>query len=144
MSDSAWSHVRPVASNRFQGIPMNLVVIAIGLSMIVIAAAMLVRPAQFSGRMKGYAGTTSLYVFELAMRFTLGAVLILTAGDSRFPMLLQTIGGVSIAAGAILVMLPRVRFERLITWLLDRFGNYLRMGSLVPFLFGGFLIYAVL
>jgi hypothetical protein len=59
-------------------------------------------------------------------------------------MLLQTIGGVSIAAGAILVMLPRVRFERLITWLLDRFGNYLRMGSLVPLLFGGFLIYAVL
>ncbi len=123
---------------------MNLVVIAIGLSMIIVAAAMLVRPAQFSDNMKGYAGTTSLYVFELAMRFTLGAVLILIAGDSRFPMLLQAVGSVSIAAGAILMMLPRVCFERLITWLLERFGNYLRMGSLVPFLFGGFLIYAVL
>ena len=123
---------------------MNLVVIAIGLSMIIIAAAMLVRPAQFTDRMQGYAGMTSLYVFELAMRFTLGAVLILIAGDSRFPILLQIIGGTSIAAGAILVVLPRVRFEQLITWLLDRFGNHLRMGSLVPFLFGGFLIYAVL
>jgi len=110
---------------------MNLVVIAIGLSMIIIAAAMLVRPTQFTDRMQGYAGMTSLYVFELAMRFTLGAVLILIASDSRFPILLQIIGGISIAAGAILVVL-------------DRFGNHLRMGSLVPFLFGGFLIYAVL
>ncbi len=64
---------------------MNLVVIAIGLSKIIIAAAMLVRPAQFTDRMQGYAGMTSLYVFELAMRFTLGAVLILIASDSRFP-----------------------------------------------------------
>jgi len=83
---------------------MNLVVIAIGLSKIIIAAAMLVRPAQFTDRMQGYAGMTSLYVFELAMRFTLGAVLILIASDSRFPILLQIIGGISIAAGAILVV----------------------------------------
>lgn len=123
---------------------MHHIIIALGLSMIIIAAAMLVRPAQFSDRMKRYAGTTSLYVFELAVRFILGAVLILIAGDSRFPILLQIIGGISIAAGAIFVMLPRVRFEQLITWLLDSFGNYVRTGSLVPFLFGGFLIYAVL
>jgi hypothetical protein len=79
----------------------------------------------------------------LAVRFILGVVLIVIAGDSRFPILLQIIGGMSIAAGAILVMLPRARFEQLITWLLGRFGNYVRIGSVVPFLFGGFLIYAV-
>ena len=122
---------------------MHFFVTALGLTMIIIAAMMLVRPAQFSDRMKRYAGTTSLYVFELAVRFILGAVLIVIAGDSRFPILLQIIGGISIAAGAILVILPRARFEQLITWLLSRFGNYVRIGSVVPFLFGGFLIYAV-
>ena len=122
---------------------MHFIVTALGLTMIIIAAMMLVRPAQFSDRMKRYAGTTSLYVFELAVRFILGAGLIVIAADSRFPILLQIIGGISIAAGAILVILPRARFEQLITWLLGRFGNYVRIGSVVPFLFGGFLIYAV-
>jgi len=123
---------------------MHFLVAAFGLFMITTAAYMVVRPAQFIDGMKRLSGTMFLYVLEVAVRCLLGGALILVSGHSRFPVLLQALGSVSIAAGVIVVLISRTQFEQLIKWMVGRFGNYVRIGALVLFLSGGFLLYAVL
>ena len=112
--------------------------------MIAIAAVMLMWPTLFTDTMRRFSGATFLHVFAVVVRLGLGIVLILYANQSRFPLALQIIGGITIAAGVILAVISRARFKRLMTWALDRFANYARAAAVVTLLFGGFLIYAVL
>ena len=73
----------------------------------------------------------------------IGIALVLYAGQSQFPLTLQILGWIAIAAGVILALVPQAKFEQLIKWAFDRFRKYTRAAALIAVLFGAFLIYAV-
>jgi len=123
---------------------MNYFIILFGLFIVVIAFVMLIKPALFNDSMRRFTGTASMYILAIAIRLGIGIVLLIYANQSSFPLTLQIIGGISILAGVILAVISRVRFEELITWMLDRFAQYTRVAALIALLFGVFLIYAVL
>ncbi len=104
---------------------------------------MLVRPGPFIDYLRRYSVTTSMQVLAVVVRIVLGLALILYANQSKFPLILEIIGWLSLAAAATIAVIPHAQFERLISWVLDRFQGYVWIGALAATGFGVFLIYAV-
>lgn len=118
-------------------------IIVFGLLMIAVAMLMWSRPVAFLNGMRRWSGTASLQLLAVVVRLILGFALITYAGQSRFPLVLQIIGVLSVITALVFAAVPRRYFERLIGWLLDRFESRVRAAAVLPFLFGVFLIYAV-
>ena len=85
-----------------------------------------------------------MQVFAVAVRIILGLALILYADQSKFPVILEVIGWLSLAAAVTIAVIPHAQFHRLISWVLDRFQGYVWIGALAAIGFGVFLVYAVL
>ena len=122
---------------------MQYLIILFGVLIIVIALVMLVRPSPFVDYLRQYSVTISMQVLAVAVRIILGLALILYADRSKFPLTLEIIGWLSLAAAVTIAVLPHTRFKRLISWVLDRFQGYVWVGALAAMGFGIFLVYAV-
>lgn len=123
---------------------MTYLVLVFGLLIMLGGAGLLLKPGAIFGFFEKHGNTTGLYAFSIAIRIVLGAVLILGAPESRFPIALQVLGWLSIYAALALVLIGRVRFRNLIKWALELSPPFKRLAGIVAVLFGGFLVYAVL
>ena len=123
---------------------MQYLIILFGVLIVVVGLVMLVRPSPFIDYLRRYSLTTSMQVLAVAVRIVLGLALILYADQSKFPLVLEIIGWLSLAAAVTIAVIPHAQFERLISWVLDRFASYVWIGALAALGFGLFLVYAAL
>jgi hypothetical protein len=123
---------------------MKNLIILFGLFAIMMAGAMALRPKQFAGTLLRYAETVWMQVLAAAVRIGMGVILVLYAAQSNFPLILQIIGWIAIAAGVVIALMPAAKFTRLINWAFERFSRYARIAAVFGVLFGAFLIYAVI
>jgi hypothetical protein len=79
----------------------------------------------------------------IAIRMVLGALLLATASESRFPQVFQILGGISVAAAAISPLIGFARLNRFVQWWAKRPTVLVRIWSLGAVGFGVFLIYGV-
>lgn len=86
------------------------------------------------------AGTTRRY--DRVDNSTLCLVLIVEAGVSRFPLVIEIIGWLSIITAAVFALIGRKNFLRLMNRVISLAKPYGRMGGMFAIGFGGFLIYA--
>ena len=76
-------------------------------------------------------------------RLLLGAALIISAPDSRFPLTFEILGWIAIAAAVIVLLLGRERLRNFLGWF-ERFSRTaIRLWLLFGVAFGAFLIYAI-
>jgi hypothetical protein len=122
---------------------MRIVIILFGIFIILMSGIMLARPKSITDFMLRQAGEPWLHVAAVAVRIVLGIALVLSACQSRFPLALEIIGWIAIAAGVILALTPPAKFRRMIKWAIDRFGRFMRPAAVAALLFGAFLVYAV-
>jgi len=123
---------------------IKVLIIVFGLFVVVAAGSLALRPKTLTEFLLRHAAETWLHVLAAAMRILIGVALLLYASQSRFPMTLQILGWVAVAAGIIVALVPPSKFKQLITWAFERFGSYTRAAALAALVFGVFLIYAVL
>jgi hypothetical protein len=123
---------------------IKLLIIAFSLFIFVMAGMLALRPGLVTEFLLRHAAKTWMHVMAAAIRVIMGVALILYAPQSRFPLTLQVIGWIAVAAGVILALIPPAKFQQLINWAVDRFGRYTRMAGLAAVIFAMFLIYAVL
>ena len=105
---------------------------------------MLLRPVPFLNHMRRYAHAPRMRLVAVSVRLVLGIVLILAAGQSKYPLLLEILGWLSLAGALVLAALPWNSFIRLINWILDRFDRFAWLGGLASIGFGLFLVHAIL
>ena len=122
---------------------MQYLIILFGVLIITVALVMLIRPIPFTNYLRHYSTTISMQVLAVVVRIILGLALILYADQSKFPIILEIIGWLSVAAAITVAVIPHVQFERLISWVLDRSEHYVWVGALAALGFGVFLVYAV-
>jgi hypothetical protein len=122
---------------------MKTFIIIFGIFIIVMAGFMLLRPKDFGATLMKYSEALWMHILAVAVRLAFGIVLVLYADQSRFPLALQIIGWIGIAAGVILAFTPRAKFTQLVKWAFERFSAYIQIAAFSALLFGGFLIYAV-
>ncbi len=87
--------------------------------------------------------TTPLRFLAFVIRILLGIIILLAAGSTQFPLTLKVIGILLIVSGVTLLLLGNSRIQSLLNWFLRQGPNSIRISGVVGFLFGGFLIYAV-
>ena len=83
-----------------------------------------------------------VYISAVIVRLVLGAFLVATASQSKFPVAVQILGWLFIAVAVGLVIVGNSNFKKLVSWVLSRFAPYARVSGLFAVLFGGLLLYA--
>lgn len=123
---------------------MNYLILLFGILIALGGTMLLARSEIIFGLLAKHVSSVELHVFSIVIRAVLGIALVMAAPESRFPLALQVVGWISIAAALLLAGIGRGRFQNLIGWALELGPPFKRLAGILVVLFGGFLIYAVL
>ncbi len=83
-----------------------------------------------------------LHLLAVVIRLIIGALLISQSNISKFPLVIEIIGWLSIVAAILLAVMERRNFNRLMSWALSLSSPLGRVGGVIAVAFGAFLIYA--
>lgn len=123
---------------------MNYIVLLFGALISLGGILMLLKPDVIFKLFAKHTDSVGLHVFAVVVRIFLGIALIVAALQSRFPVILQVLGWLSIITAFVLVVMGRARFKGLINWALCMRSPLKRLVGVIAVLFGMFLVYAVL
>ena len=122
---------------------MAYLIIAFSTLTIIAGLIILINPDIIFGLLRRNLESLSLHILAVVLRVILGLALIVCAAASKFPTAILIVGWVSIIAAAVLAIVGRQNFKRLMSWVLGLAPYVGRIGGLLAILFGAFLIYAV-
>ena len=83
-----------------------------------------------------------LQVTAVVLRLVLGILLVEYASVSRFPLVIEVLGWLSIVAALTFMLIGRTNFLSLMNWALSMLKPYGRIGGVFAAGFGAFLIWA--
>jgi hypothetical protein len=119
---------------------MLQVVAFFGILIILACARGLADPQDLLRQIDRFSGVGG-YVAAIIMRFALGIAALLAADASRLSPFLQVIGGLSLLAALVLLVMGRVRFVGLIGWVAGFSPSWLRIWLLFGMVFGVALVW---
>ena len=121
---------------------MTYIIIAFGVLTLITGLIIMINPETVFGVLRNNLDKPSLQVIAVAVRLVIGVLLVLHAGASRFPLIIEIIGWLSLAAAVVFGVMGRQRFLKLMHWALSLLKPYGRVGGIFATLFGGFIVYA--
>lgn len=121
---------------------LTAVIILFGALILLAGSIIIINPDLVFGLLDRHADSLGLHVLAVVIRVIIGLVLIVEAGVSRFPLVIEIIGWLSIIAAAVFALIGRKNFLRLMNRVISLAKPYGRMGGMFAIGFGGFLIYA--
>ncbi len=119
---------------------MAMIVTALGMLVVLIGVVGLVDPRRLIGLVRHWQGPTR-FMFAVGVRLGLGVLLLVVAPDCRLPIVIQAVGGVSIVAASVLLVIGRSRLDTFIEWWLTR-PELLRVSGATAAALGALLVYA--
>jgi hypothetical protein len=120
---------------------MNLIVVLFGGFAVAMAFAILVAPVQVTGAILAWQ-TRSRFYAAILVRVVVGALFLLAAPETRYPVAVYVIGGLMILTGVVIAAMGQQRMDAMIERMVPKNSGVVRVYALVGMLFGGFLIYA--
>ena len=119
------------------------VLIIIFAALILLAGIILViNPDRLFGFLSRHTEKLELQILATVVRLLLGALLIYQSSASRYPLVIEIIGWISIVAGLFFSLIGREKFKRIMTWELTLTKPIGRIGGVIAICFGAFLIHA--
>lgn len=122
---------------------LKAIIVLLGISIFALCAAGIYSPSRLINLVRStWARVWALYV-AIGVRLLLGIALVVIAADSRFPVIFEILGWITILASIGIIFVGRERIGRII----DKFGNIpatiTRLWLIGGLLFASFLIYGV-
>lgn len=121
---------------------MTLFIISFGALVFLAGLVIFVKPEIVSGLLRKNADKTGLHILAVVIRLILGAFLVIQAGASKFPHVIEFIGWLSIIAAIVLAAIGRNNFKKIMAWSLSKVKTLGRLGGLLAMALGSFLVYA--
>ena len=121
---------------------MTNVILLFSLLTFIAGIIILFDPEIIFGVLRDNLDKPGLQVMAVVLRLVLGILLIEYATLSRFPLTIEVLGWLSIAAALTFVLIGRANFLRLMNWALSLLKPYGRIGGVFAAGFGAFLFYA--
>lgn len=121
---------------------MSTLIIIFGALTLLAGLLIVINPEIIFGYLRNNYEKLSLHIIAVVLRLVLGVLLIWYAADSRYPLLIEVLGWLSIAAAMTFGVIGRQRFIRLMAWAFSLLHPYGRIGGVFAMLFGGFLVHA--
>ena len=123
---------------------MTYIIIIFGLLILLAGGIILISPDAIFGFLQDNIELLWLHVTAIGVRLALGTVLILSANESKFPIIISVLGWMSIAAAITFTLIGRQRFIALMNWAFSFQKPYGRVGGIFAAMFGAFIVYAFL
>lgn len=121
---------------------MSLLIIAFGFLFVVAGTILTVNPKVIIGFLESNKEKVWIHVLAVVVRAIIGICLILQSNISRFPIIVEVFGWLSLIAGIAITVIGRNSFQQLMNWVITMVKPYARLGGLASAAFGVFLIYA--
>lgn len=121
---------------------MTLLIIIFGALTLLAGIVIVINPEFIFGFLRNNLDKLVIHILAVVVRFVLGILLIYQSSLSKFPLIIEVIGWLSIVAAIILAVIGRRYFNRLMSWALSLSMPFGRVGGVFAVGFGGFLIYA--
>jgi len=121
---------------------MTMVIITFGALTLSAGIVILINSEVIFGFLRNNLDRLELHILAVVVRIVLGVLLIYQSSLSKFPLVIEIIGWLSIVAAIILAVMGRRNFRRLMSWALSLAKPIGRVGGVIAMAFGAFLIYA--
>jgi len=117
-------------------------IIVFGILTLLAGVVIIINPEIVFAFLKRYLKKLELQILAIVVRLLLGALLIYLAGVSKFPLVIEVIGWLSIITAITFAIIGRNNFKRLMSCAMSFQKPYGHFGGFIAICFGGFLIYA--
>jgi len=121
---------------------MTLLIILFGVLITMAGIVIIINPETLFGFLRNHSEKLVLQVLAVGARVVLGLLLINQSSESRYPLVIEVIGWISLAAAIFLAVIGRRNFSRLMSWALSFVKPYGRLGGMLAAAFGVFLVHA--
>lgn len=125
---------------------MKIIILFIGALILLMGASILINPDFILSFVENSKGNQSFYVVTILMRTVIGILLLLSANESKHPLVVNLLGFLSLLGALILVVtliyLGQEQIQELVTTLISDYKSYAPVMGAFSILMGGFLIYA--
>jgi len=121
---------------------MTVLIILFGGLTLLAGIVIVLNPDIIFGFLRQKLDKLELHILAVVVRLVLGILLIYQSGVSRFPLVVEILGWLSIVAAVSLAVMGRSNFRRLMSWALSLVGVFGRAGGALAVAFGAFLIFA--
>ena len=121
---------------------MSLMIILFGVLILLAGIVIVLNPEIIFSFLRKNFDKLWLYVLASVLRIVLGVILITQSNVSKFPLVIEIMGWLSIIAAILLAVIGRRNFNRLMSWALSFVKTFGRVGGVLAMAFGAFLIYA--
>jgi len=118
---------------------VNLPVLVPGVLIAAGGVGVLLFPARFIEFTRGLLAHPAAKWFAAGIRIVLGALILAGSGDARYPAAVATVGTLLLIVGAVLLLLPRPRFEALAGWGVGLSPSALRLAAVAAIALGAWL-----
>lgn len=121
---------------------MSFIIIFFGALTALAGMVIIISPDTVFGLFRKNVDNLFMHIIAVLVRLIIGVVLILQADVSRFPLVMEIIGWMSIAAAVLFTVIGRRNFGRIINWGLSMENKIGQLGGVAAICFGAFLVYA--
>ncbi len=121
---------------------MSILIIIFGALTLLAGIVIIINPEIIFGYLRNHLGKLELHILAVVVRLVIGVLLIYQSNVSRFPLVIEILGWLSIVAALSLAVIGRRNFNRLMSWALSFTKPFGRVGGVSAVAFGAFLIYA--
>ncbi len=121
---------------------MTVLIIIFGALTLLAGIAIIINPEVIFGFLRNNLDKLVLHIIAVAVRLVIGALLIYQSNISKFPLVIEVIGWLSIVTAIFIAVMGRRKFNRLMSWALSLSKPFGRVGGALAVAFGAFLIYA--
>lgn len=121
---------------------MTLLIILFGALTLLAGIVIVINPDLIFGVLRNHVEKLELQILAIVVRLVLGGLLIVQSHVSKFPLVIEILGWLTLVATIGLAVIGRRNFKRLMSWALSLAKPYGRVGGVVAAAFGAFLMCA--
>jgi hypothetical protein len=121
---------------------MVIFIIVFGALTLLAGIIIIVNPVNVFGLFNKHIEKLELHILAIVIRLILGGLLVYYSAASKFSLIIEVIGWISIVAAIFFTLIGRNNFKRLMSWALSLQKPFGRFGGFLAICFGALLIYA--
>ena len=121
---------------------MVLIVIIFSMALILMGLIIVIKPNVIFNHLKQNIDSLFLYLLAVVIRGILGIILIIESNTTKFPVVIEVVGWVSLSAAIILIFIGRNNFKNLMVWGLSFAKPFARLAGVLVTGVAVFLLYA--
>jgi len=121
---------------------MKLIIKLFGILIILSGLVLLISPEIVFDWVEENIKNTSFYIFAIVVRLVIGVLSLVTATESKYPVIIKIFGFLAIIAAIIFICIGKESFQDFFSSLIINFKPYAPLSGLIAMVLGGFLFYA--